>query len=98
MSATKPKGPARQIDETVARCGAEKSRRIDLGLAILEVITPPGVPLSQAEISVYCGCTSEAIRMIEFRALRKVRRRLGAERMAEALQHMVERSNIPEAL
>ena len=78
MNLTSERPLSRQTDESVAKIGPEKSSRIDPGLSILEAVTPPGVPLSQTEIAVWCGCTSEAIRVMELRALRKLRRRLGA--------------------
>ena len=87
---------ARQLGRTVAtlsimRAGLEnlehqttgdaKGERIDLGLALLSLVNPPGAErqaLSAAEIGAWCGCSHAAIQHIERRALRKLRRKLNA--------------------
>jgi DNA-directed RNA polymerase sigma subunit (sigma70/sigma32) len=53
-----------------------KSRRIDLGLAVLSVLREPGKLYSLAEIAAWCDCTHEAIRVIEEKAMKKLRRAL----------------------
>lgn len=51
--------------------------RIDLGLAVLRAKTPPGhPPRTQEEIAAWAGCSKQAIQQIEWRALRRLRRRL----------------------
>ena len=45
---------------------------IDLGLAVLAAMFP-GRPLSLREIAEACNCTTENIRKIEVRALRRAR-------------------------
>jgi len=49
---------------------------LDLGLAILSAITPPGVCRTQTEIAAFCNCRRGTIFMIEQRALQKLRKRL----------------------
>ena len=58
------------------RTQREVSRDIDLGLAVLSVITPPGVWRSQEEIAYCCNCTHSAIWLLEKKALRKLKKRL----------------------
>ena len=65
---------------------------IDLGLAVLEVLTPPGVRLSLKDIAAVCGCTWQCIFQIEQRALRKLRRFMQRETNADlsgALREML---------
>jgi transcriptional regulator len=50
-----------------------KGERIDLGLSLLSLRTPPGVPVSQVEIAAWCGCRKQNISYLERRALRKLR-------------------------
>jgi hypothetical protein len=50
----------------------EKAKRIDLGLAIISMITPPGRIWSYAEMAAFCGCSKTAIQQIERKALRKL--------------------------
>lgn len=52
--------------------GEEKSKRIDLGLAILAA-TRPGERLTCAEIAAYCNCCPERINQIEHTALERLR-------------------------
>ncbi len=68
------------MEETTERemplSGAARSRRVDLGLALLSAVALPGVRYTQEEIAAWCGCTHGAIYVIERRALRKLRNRL----------------------
>ena len=50
----------------------EKTERIDLGLAIISAISPPGRRWSYVEISAFCDCSKTAIQQIERKALRKL--------------------------
>lgn len=54
----------------------EKTTQIDLGLAVLGAIVPPGVELTLEEIGVVCGCSKESVRLIQNRALKRIRKRL----------------------
>lgn len=55
-----------------------KGERIDLGLTLLSLRTPPGVSVSQVEIAAWCGCRKQNISYLERRALRKIRFRARA--------------------
>lgn len=57
-------------------CGLTKSERIDLGLALLELVAVPGVGLSSRHIAAWCNCSFQAIWLIEQSALKKVKERL----------------------
>ena len=48
---------------------------IDLGLAVAAVVNPPENRCTLREIADVCGCSGEAVRMIEARAIRNMRRR-----------------------
>jgi len=65
-----------------------KSTEMKLGLAVLGA-SPlfQGEPLERPVIAAACGCSPEAIRQIEERGLRKIRRAIGAEGM-ELLTHI----------
>lgn len=63
------------IDRDTPRCGADKRKRVDLGLDLLARRAMPGAAYSHTEIAAWCGCSAERIRQIERRALRKVRAR-----------------------
>jgi hypothetical protein len=52
---------------------------IDLGLAILQALAIPGVPLAQKDIAAWCQCSHTNIQRIERRALQKLRNRLTDE-------------------
>ena len=53
---------------------SQQRESIDLGLAVLSVVRPPGESLSCALIAEICECSTGAISAIERRALRKLRR------------------------
>ena len=59
----------------------EKSKRTDLGLELLAIHAKPGVMLTREDIAAWAGCTNEAIRRIEVRALRRLRKFGHASRM-----------------
>lgn len=59
-------------DRSVPMGGREKSRRIDLGLALLSCHAVPGVCYTQDEIANWAGCTSAMIYLIEQKAMKKV--------------------------
>ena len=50
--------------------------RVNLGLAISACSCRLGEPRSLQEIAYFCDCTREAIRIIEARALMKIRNKL----------------------
>jgi hypothetical protein len=54
------------------RAQDEKGKRIDLGLAIISAISPPGRAWSYVEIAAFCDCSKTAIQQIERKALRKL--------------------------
>jgi hypothetical protein len=54
----------------------KKSERIDLGLALLSLCAKRGVELTEEDISVWCDCTVENIRLIQRHAMAKARRKL----------------------
>lgn len=55
-----------------SRCNTEE---FNLGLAVLQAITPPKVPVSHRVIAAACGCSWQNIWLIEQRALHKLKRR-----------------------
>lgn len=57
-----------------------KKSQIDLGLAISHALTKEGQRRSCAEIAAFCGCSLQYIQAVEFRALKKLRRRLQVSR------------------
>lgn len=59
--------------------GIPKRQRIDIGLALLGVYCQPSTPYTLEEIAGWCGCSHQAIRMIQESALRKLRARLEPE-------------------
>ena len=59
-----------------ARAGTRR-QDIDLGLAVLSAVSPPGHQWTLRDIAEVCGCTAEAVRQIERRALQKLRAALG---------------------
>ncbi|MES2697264.1 MAG: hypothetical protein V4773_27615 [Verrucomicrobiota bacterium] len=56
--------------------GAEKSRRVDLGLELLAMLAKPGVALTHEDIAAWCGCTRGGIWALEKEAMKKLRNRL----------------------
>ena len=56
-----------------------KTKRIDLGLAILSAITPPRVTYTAEEIACFCDCSPAMISHIEARALRRLREKVRAQ-------------------
>ncbi len=52
---------------------ADKSKRIDLGLAVLDAIVPSGMVVPTQTIADVCGCTYMAVEKIEAKALSKLR-------------------------
>lgn len=72
-----------------------KTKRIDIGLAILATKRLPRSGRSRTEIAAYCGCSRERIRQIEERALRRLRVRcifLKDERLRQAGEELLGRS------
>jgi len=60
-----------------------KTARIDLGLALLAVAAKPGSELTHQDIAAWCGCTRDAIYLIEKSVLRKLANRLKFGRLCE---------------
>jgi hypothetical protein len=73
------------VDPELPTCGLAKSERVDLGLAVAACHAQRGREMTLDEIALWCGCTREAIRLIEFRALGKLRRQMPAEVRDELL-------------
>ncbi len=65
-------------DELLGMNTAEMEQRAALGIAIAHATCPPGHRRTRAEIAAYAGVSSEAIRLIEVNALRKVREQVSA--------------------
>lgn len=63
-------------DRSVPMVGAEKTRRVDLGLELLCMRAMRGVPLIQDDIAAWCGCTRSAIFLLEKQALKKLANKL----------------------
>lgn len=61
-------------DTSVPQKGSARAERTELGLALLSLAGKPGIEYSCGEIAAWCGCTEEAIRKIESRALEKLQR------------------------
>jgi hypothetical protein len=55
-----------------------KTKRIDLGLALLSSLAPPRAALTTIDIAAWCGCTPAMISSIEARALRRLREKVRA--------------------
>ncbi|ACB76662.1 hypothetical protein [Opitutus terrae] len=64
------------IDTTVVTNGLAKTARIDLGLQLLQLAAKPGTSFTLHEIALWCGCTRDAVLLIEQKALKKVRTRI----------------------
>ncbi len=73
--------------EGTKRTQAERAFDIDLGLAVMSAITPPGVCRTSGEIAAVCGCSKSNIHQIEVAALRKLRKWGGAA-LVEFLDHL----------
>ncbi len=54
-----------------------KTKRIDLGIAILRAKAKPGERYSLGDIGAFADCSDEAIRLIEVAALAKLRPLMG---------------------
>jgi DNA-directed RNA polymerase sigma subunit (sigma70/sigma32) len=54
----------------------EKTRQIDMSLAVIDIVREPGVPITSRVIAEICGCSHTAIQDIERRALQKLRQKL----------------------
>jgi hypothetical protein len=63
---------------------SDKSERIGLGLAILHAPHEPGECFSYTDIAEWCGCTPEAIKDIQEKALARLRRALERQNLGEA--------------
>lgn len=75
-------------DETV-KPGVERTERVDLGLALLEVLILPKQSLSRYDIAVWCGCTDAGIYMLEKKALKKLRNKIRFGKAAELGKEIV---------
>lgn len=53
-----------------------KFSKLDKPLYVLTKITPPGTSLTRDTIAKFCGCSTNYIRNVELRALRKLRSRV----------------------
>ncbi|WP_157837110.1 hypothetical protein [Geminisphaera colitermitum] len=65
-------------DSSVPEKGTGKRERMSLGLELLLMRARKGVPLSFHDIAAWCGCTKESVRLIEAKALKRVRMRARA--------------------
>jgi hypothetical protein len=64
----------------------QRNLDIDLGLAVLCIITPPGVSWTMRDIADICGCTKTEIETIQRSASRKFLRVAKARHLYEFLQ------------
>ena len=65
--------------------GQQKNDTIDVGLAILAITNPRGQRLTCQEIAEVCDCSRSLIWQIERRAMNKLRARLIAAGLRDAL-------------
>jgi predicted Fe-S protein YdhL (DUF1289 family) len=80
------------VDRAVPRTGAEKSARIDLGLALCRRTCAPGTGKTRQEIAAWAGCSPARIQQIEARALRKLRARLSSNAiLRDLIAHLLPR-------
>jgi len=75
-------GP-RSRSEMVGLCKADRRERFDLGLAIAACYAEPGVPMSCEQLAEFCGCSHQYMWQVEKKALRKLRKALGPDQLAE---------------
>jgi hypothetical protein len=66
-------------EESLPRNSGKKTKRIELGLAILSAKAVPGVTYEPEEIACFCDCTPVLIANIEARALRKMRQKMAEQ-------------------
>jgi hypothetical protein len=66
-------------EEPLPRNSGAKTKRIELGLAILSATATPGALYTPEEIACFCDCTASLILDIEARALRKLRKKILAQ-------------------
>ena len=62
---------------------SEKSKRIDLGLAVSGALLKPGQTRTLRELAAFCGCHWNAIHHIEQKALKKLRHSCRARLLSE---------------
>lgn len=60
--------------------GAQRKRRLALGLAVSALSLKPGQTRSQRDLAAFCDCSKSTIQWIELKALHKLRK--GLERAA----------------
>ena len=65
----------RVISAMEERCGkfGPKTERTNLGLELLSIAALPKASFTYSEIAAWCGCSPEAIRIMEWKALRRLR-------------------------
>jgi len=64
------------IERDLPACGVAKTQRVDLGLELLSIARTPDSMFTLQEIAMWCGCTRDAILIIERKALHKLRHKL----------------------
>jgi len=57
----------------------DKSRQLDLALAVCHALTPPGYEWKLQDLADVCGVSFQAIHSIEQQALRKLRAKISHE-------------------
>ncbi len=77
-----------------------RKQSIDLGLAVLDVVRPAGLPIPRKVIAEVCGCSAARIWQIEDKAIKKIKQNLGdlsdflaedvIERHAQSISHQLE--------
>ncbi|HEY3861648.1 MAG TPA: hypothetical protein VGO59_07160 [Verrucomicrobiae bacterium] len=70
--------PETSSETPLPRNNGAKTRRVDLGLALLSTKAPRGVRFTSPEIAAWCDCTPAMIAAIEAQALRRLYRQVRA--------------------
>ena len=86
-------------NESEKRKSERPGKGIDIGLAILSAILPPGESVSIREIAAFCDCTPTCIWLIERRALQKLKKRLHVRQdteLADLVEQVVGKTIGPE--
>lgn len=76
-------GGKRHKSEMIGLCKADRRVRFDLGLAIAACHATPGEPMSSEQLAEFCGCSHQYMWQVEKQALRKLRKALGPDQLAE---------------
>jgi hypothetical protein len=79
-----PREPrVRAQSEMKTLCKADRRARFDLGLAVAALHATPGVPMTTEQLADFCGCSHQYMWQVEKKALRKLRKAIGPDQLAE---------------